>query len=73
MTRIGDNFYFLRNAGARHIPTRISLSTLSQNFDLVKDIMQPMTEHGRGSRPEAVAELASEKSGINLAFDTNRM
>jgi len=67
-----DDFYFLPNTGARHIPTRFLVTSLTPEFDLIKDIIQPLGAQGRGKRPASVAELHSDKTGISLMFDTNQ-
>ncbi|KAF9459948.1 galactose mutarotase-like domain-containing protein [Collybia nuda] len=70
-----DDFYYLNNEGASHIPTRIPLSSFGPNLDLIKELFEPPNNQGsqsRGTRPEPVVELASTKSGIKLVFDTNQ-
>ncbi|RDB29426.1 Aldose 1-epimerase [Hypsizygus marmoreus] len=67
-----DDFYYLQNNRANGIPTRIPLSSLDSNLDLIKDIVQPSNGALRGIRPEPVVTLSAGKSGIKLVFDTNQ-
>lgn len=48
------------------------MSSFTPDLDFIKDLVQPSSENGRGTRPEPVAQLSSEKSGLKLVFDTNR-
>ncbi|KAH0584875.1 hypothetical protein H2248_008153 [Termitomyces sp. 'cryptogamus'] len=69
-----DDFYLLQNEGARHIPTRIPLSSFDSELDLIKEIILP-SNNVQGNptrRPAPVAELSSAKTGIRLIFDTNQ-
>lgn len=50
------------------IPTRIAASELPK-IDLIQDIIRPKDQ----KKKEPVVELSSDKSGLTLAFSTNRM
>ncbi|KAJ3732407.1 galactose mutarotase-like domain-containing protein [Lentinula guzmanii] len=57
------------------IPKRFPISEFTPKLDLLKDVLIPSgTEDAtRGDRPEPVVELSSDKSGLKLVFETNRM
>jgi aldose 1-epimerase len=75
-----DHFYAFN---ARSIlPSRIPISTFCPELDLLADLLVPSslgevvksrtTPEKSGCRGQPVVELVSEKSGVKLAFDTNR-
>ncbi|KAF9260134.1 galactose mutarotase-like protein [Marasmius fiardii PR-910] len=67
-----DDFYLFEEKPVE-IPRRVSLSSL-KDLDLLSDVLKPSNgpNASRGSRPDPVVELASERSGIKLVFDTNQ-
>ncbi|KAF9001493.1 galactose mutarotase-like domain-containing protein [Cyathus striatus] len=70
-----DDYYAFEDSANSDVPTRIPLSSFTPNFDYLKDLLTPSTvqeKQGRGSRAAPVVELASEKSGLKLVFDTNQ-
>ncbi|KAL0067743.1 hypothetical protein AAF712_005183 [Marasmius tenuissimus] len=68
-----DDFYLFEEKPIP-IPRRVELSSFNDNFDLLGDLLRPSNgpNASRGARTEPFAELASEKSGIKLVFDTNQ-
>ncbi|KAL0563997.1 hypothetical protein V5O48_018059 [Marasmius crinis-equi] len=68
-----DDFY-LFDQQTQSIPKQVPLSSFNDKFDLLADVLRPSNgpNASRGARPDSVVELASEKSGIKLVFDTNQ-
>ncbi|KAK1223501.1 hypothetical protein PQX77_013628 [Marasmius sp. AFHP31] len=68
-----DDFYLFEEKPIP-IPRRVERSSFNDNFDLLGDLLRPSNSPSasRGARTEPFAELASEKSGIKLVFDTNQ-
>ncbi|THU82850.1 galactose mutarotase-like protein [Dendrothele bispora CBS 962.96] len=78
-----DDFYVFQPQKI-NIPKRLPLSSLTDSLDLVKDLLTPAknssqtsqtsssSSSSRGARTDPVVELASEKSGLKLVFDTNQ-
>lgn len=60
-----DDFYVFESRPI-DVPKRVPISTFSDDFDLVKNIITPSTVHS------PVALLSSDISGLSLAFDTNQ-
>lgn len=74
---LSDDFYLFQKS-ASPTPSRIPLSSFDAQLDVIGGLLQPsnnqQTPDGKGvNRPEPVVELVSPKSGIKLAFDTNRV
>jgi hypothetical protein len=71
-TKAKDDFYSFKTF--KKVPTRIPVSSFAE-VDLLKDVLRPSNDPspaGRGDRSDPVVELRSAKSGLKLAFDTNR-
>ncbi|KAK7435357.1 hypothetical protein VKT23_019708 [Stygiomarasmius scandens] len=70
-----DDFYVFEPQTIK-IPKRVPVSSLNDSkFDLVKDLLTPANPKDpslHGARTDSVVELASEKSGLKLVFDTNQ-
>ncbi|KAK7006229.1 galactose mutarotase-like protein [Favolaschia claudopus] len=66
-----DDYYLF--SPFEKVPTRIPLSSFNE-IDLVQDVLRPTNgpNASRGNRSAPVVELASEKSGLQLLFDTNQ-
>lgn len=60
-----DDFYVFESRPI-DVPKRVPISTFSDDFDLIKDIITPSMTHS------PVARLLSDISGLSLAFDTNQ-
>lgn len=68
-----DDYYLFENVSGS-IPTRVPWSQFRPELDLIKDIVRPSGQGGQGPgiRANPVVELTSERSGLTLAFDSNR-
>jgi hypothetical protein len=61
-----DEFYVFEKSAPTPIPLRIPLKELPE-VDILQDIIRPSDV-----KKDPVVELSSEKSGLKLAFSTNR-
>lgn len=68
-----DDYYLFEEKANSAIPTRVPLSSFTDSSDLVADLLRDSDDKERGTRAGPTVELASNKSGLRLAFDSNRM
>ncbi len=68
-----DDYYLFEEKANSAIPTRVPLSSFTDSSDLIGDLLRDSDDKERGTRAEPTVELASNKSGIRLVFDSNRM
>jgi len=65
LTERVDDYYLFKDGVISSDPSRISVSALTSDLDLVSKVVAP-------SYDRSIAELASDISGLKLSFDSNR-
>ncbi|KAF9534010.1 galactose mutarotase-like domain-containing protein [Crepidotus variabilis] len=67
-----DDYYLFKDDLQSAVPTRIPLSSFNDDSDFVQDLLRSSDNPERGLRGPPAIELASERSGLKLLFDTNQ-
>lgn len=65
-----DDFFVFENPPKTY-PKNIPISSLTPESDFIKDILVP-SDGVRTKKTPPLVELSSDKSGLRLAFETNR-